>query len=112
MTETPPTRVIPGIVALSAFSVACVAGLGAELGASAVLTRALISMAGGYVLGLALAWAAGRAVADHAARCRAERPVPEVALPPEVAARDAQEPRSPHNPNPKPDEEAQARAAA
>lgn len=96
---------------MSAFALACVAGLGAGLGASAILTRALISMAGGYALGLALGWTAERAVREDAARRRAARPVPEVALP-DPAARDAQDPRSPHNPNPAGGEGAQPRAAA
>ncbi len=97
---------------MSAFAVACVAGLGADLDASQILTRALICMGAGYVLGVALAWVAGRAVLDHAAGRRVARPVPEVKLPDEIAAQDAQEPRSPHNPDPGPVEEAQARAAA
>ncbi len=114
MTNPPPIRVIAGIVALSAFAVACVAGLGAGLDAASILTRALYSMAGGYALGAVLGWAAGRAVRDHVEAMRRQRPVPEVKLPEDEveAAGDAQEPRSPHDPTPEAAEEAQPRAAA
>ena len=113
MTTPPPIRVIAGTVALSAFAVACVAGLGAGLDAASILTRALYSMAGGYALGVVLGWAAGRAIRDHAEAMRRQRPVPDVKLPDDQeAAGDAQEPRSPHDPTPETDEEAQPRAAA
>lgn len=72
-------RVIAAVVALSAFVIAVVAGLGARLPADVILFRALLSMAACQALGMALGAMVAHVRAEHAARYVKENPIPSVA---------------------------------
>lgn len=62
------TRVIAACLALSAFSIALIAGLAAGNPTPDILLRALIALAACFILGMAIGTVAERIVADHIAR--------------------------------------------
>lgn len=113
MTPQPPIRVIAGIVAMTAFCVACVAGIAGGVEAATILTRAMTCMALAYPVGALTGWVSGFAVREHARRYEVAHPVPtEEPVAPKSRPTDAQNPRSPHNPTAEEQAEEKPRAAA
>lgn len=70
-----PTRIIGACLGLTGFAVAIVAGLAADNPADEILGRALLSMLGCQLAGLAIGCVAERAIEERAASHRALHPV-------------------------------------
>ena len=73
----PPARVIAGCFAMSAFAIAVVTGLFAQNPPATVLTRALVSLFGAYVVGLIAGEILAFAIRDYLRLYLAENPIPD-----------------------------------
>lgn len=71
------TRTISALIALSVFVVAVVSGLAVENSGVTILTRALIALACGQALGIAVAAAARVAIREYSQEYRANAPIDE-----------------------------------
>lgn len=70
-----PAKVFAAVLGLTAFAVAVTAGLFAGSPGGEVLSRAMLSMAACYPLGLLLGAAAGRAIDEHIRSHRERHPL-------------------------------------
>ena len=71
--STFPSRVVASSIAISAFTIAIVAGLAAGNDPSAVLQRAIIATVGSYLAGIFLSAVAAHVVVEHLSGVRAGR---------------------------------------
>ncbi|MFG0251729.1 MAG: hypothetical protein ACF8NJ_02510 [Phycisphaerales bacterium JB038] len=72
-----PSRVIAGACGMAAFAVAVISGLWVDNPVASILSRALLSLALCYALGMLVGTICEHAVREHMVRYKAERPVPE-----------------------------------
>ncbi len=72
----PPAKVIAGCFASCAFAVAILAGLAVGNDPPEILTRAIVCLFGGYVLGLIAGEVFSFAIREHLREYIAEHPVP------------------------------------
>lgn len=70
-----PTKVVGGCLGLGAFAIAIVCGLAADNNADEILTRAILSMLGCNLLGLAIGAVAERTIEEHLASHKALNPI-------------------------------------
>ena len=70
-----PGRIIASFLALAAFAVAITAGLAAGNPVATTLWRALLAMAGGYVIGRIIGYVAQRAVHQHIEQYKQDHPL-------------------------------------
>lgn len=77
MNNTPTTRTISALIALSVFIVAVISGLAVENSGTVVLTRALIALACGQALGFVVAITAQVAVREYWRDFAEQRPIDE-----------------------------------
>lgn len=73
----PPARVIAACFATCAFAVAIITGLAVGNGSSEILSRAIISLFGGYLLGLIAGEVLSFAIRDHIREYVAAHPIPD-----------------------------------
>lgn len=81
-----PHRIIAGVFAMSAFSIALLSGLLVDNPASAILSRALVALLLCYVLGLVVGAICEYVVREHLERYKEAHPVPAEGLAPASAA--------------------------
>lgn len=72
-----PTKVIAGVLGLTAFSIAVLAGLSVGNSADTVLVHALVSMVACQILGFAIGTVGERVARDAIARYQKEHPIPD-----------------------------------
>lgn len=77
MVRRVPVITIAGCYALGAFTIAILSGLWVGRAASEILTTALISMTGCYIVGLLVGKTAEIAVRDHVERFQSENVAPD-----------------------------------
>lgn len=75
MNRSSPTKLIASCCGLSAFSVATIAGLGADNAADVILSRAVTCMVVCYLLGIVIGRVAERAIEESLESYRARRPI-------------------------------------
>lgn len=73
----PPARVIAGCFAMCAFAVAVICGVFADNAVSVILSRAIVSLFGGFVLGLIAGELLAFTIRDHLRHYVLEHPIPD-----------------------------------
>lgn len=76
MSSTISIRAIAGCFALACFSVALIAGLASGRDASGILSRAILALLAGQVIGALAGWALSRVFREAFDSIRAAHPIP------------------------------------